>query len=378
MAGKVETAQSSNIFQLSDASNNAEQIKPLSNTAQQDETAIAFLAKNGAATANHRLKTGDAADSSDDRKTAGDFLRDILREQPLIIDKTGAREIKLTLVIKKPTAQMTIADYDSANWKAIFGAAGYGNLSDEEIALAVQTMRENGSVMPTKADLKSLRKADANGILAVTTDRISIEYAKRAAQAVLQYQNYQAKNADLNGLKSKTEVNNISQDMAIGMPYETTRKIVDSTINLPQDSLNSVLSPPVGTRTGSEPNFGRAKIGEMYDELANRKLAEGYTGQLPRINTDAIKYNWQSEMMRRDLNGKLDGDGIKRGDATSTATSILAPLVIGKVLMSAESPQSLKSLGGLPEVESVNSVLATNKANVGIRKFSEYTFTEIQ
>jgi hypothetical protein len=38
-------------------------------------------------------------------------------------------------------------------------------------------------------------------------------------------------------------------------------------------------------------------------------------------------------MMRTDMNGKLDGNGIKRGDVTEGAVTILAPLVIGKVTM---------------------------------------------
>lgn len=61
-------------------------------------------------------------------------------------------------------------------------------------------------------------------------------------------------------------------------------------------------------------------------------------------------------MMHRNLEGKIDGEGIKRGDATSTATAIVAPLVIGKVLIPAESPQSLKTLGGLPEVETASTI----------------------
>jgi hypothetical protein len=36
-------------------------------------------------------------------------------------------------------------------------------------------------------------------------------------------------------------------------------------------------------------------------------------------------------MMRRDINGKLDGNGLKRGNFTEGAVTILAPLVIGKV-----------------------------------------------
>ncbi len=55
-------------------------------------------------------------------------------------------------------------------------------------------------------------------------------------------------------------------------------------------------------------------------------------------------------MMRRDINGKLDGNGLKRGDFTEGAVTILGPLVIGKVSSPFKAPNTLKSLGALPEV----------------------------
>jgi hypothetical protein len=58
-------------------------------------------------------------------------------------------------------------------------------------------------------------------------------------------------------------------------------------------------------------------------------------------------------MMRRDINGKLDGNGLKRGDFTEGAVTIFGPLVVGKVT-SPTQVNTLKSLGALPEVEMVN------------------------
>ncbi len=43
--------------------------------------------------------------------------------------------------------------------------------------------------------------------------------------------------------------------------------------------------------------------------------------------------------MRRDINGKLDGNGLKHGDFTEGAVTILGPLVVGKVT----SPTRLQS-----------------------------------
>jgi Contact-dependent growth inhibition CdiA C-terminal domain len=62
-------------------------------------------------------------------------------------------------------------------------------------------------------------------------------------------------------------------------------------------------------------------------------------------------------MMRTDVNGKLDGNGLKRGDFTEGAVTILAPLVVGKVSSPIKAPNTLKSLGALPEVTSIPKTL---------------------
>jgi hypothetical protein len=41
--------------------------------------------------------------------------------------------------------------------------------------------------------------------------------------------------------------------------------------------------------------------------------------------------DYRSEMMRRDINGKLDGDRLKRGEFTEGSVTILAPLVVGRI-----------------------------------------------
>jgi hypothetical protein len=65
----------------------------------------------------------------------------------------------------------------------------------------------------------------------------------------------------------------------------------------------------------------------------------------PRIGLSRIKANYQSQMMRRNLNGIVDGEGPKAGDTISTGTSIVAPLIIGKVT----TPTRLQSLN-LPKL----------------------------
>ena len=118
-----------------------------------------------------------------------------------------------------------------------------------------------------------------------------------------------------------------------------------------QDTLNAPLFPNFSRRTGAEPNFGRAKIGEMYDKLASRPIKNNGKPPIPRFPTDAelLKYEFQSEMLRRSVfTGKVD-EGIKTGDLITTATSIAAPIAVGKVLTPIKAPQGL----GLPKTASV-------------------------
>jgi Contact-dependent growth inhibition CdiA C-terminal domain len=61
-------------------------------------------------------------------------------------------------------------------------------------------------------------------------------------------------------------------------------------------------------------------------------------------------------MMRTDVNGKLDGNGLKRGDFTEGAVTILAPLVVGRVA-TPTNLNTLKGLNALPEATIVPKAL---------------------
>ncbi|MBA4124007.1 MAG: hypothetical protein H0X72_16310 [Acidobacteria bacterium] len=63
--------------------------------------------------------------------------------------------------------------------------------------------------------------------------------------------------------------------------------------------------------------------------------------------------------MRRNLEGKLDGDGIKRGEFTEAGVTIIAPIVVGAATTPKAAPQSLKTLGGLPE-ETTSASITTS------------------
>jgi hypothetical protein len=78
-------------------------------------------------------------------------------------------------------------------------------------------------------------------------------------------------------------------------------------------------------------------------------------------------------MTRTDVNGKLDGNGIKRGDFTEGAVTILGPLVVGKVSSPIKAPNTLNSLGALPEVE---SSIARQVSTGGLRNEIPLTKTQ--
>ena len=52
----------------------------------------------------------------------------------------------------------------------------------------------------------------------------------------------------------------------------------------------------------------------------------------------------------------FDGKGIKAGQFIETGVTILAPLVVGAAITPSVAPQSLKTLGGIPEVEATETV----------------------
>ncbi len=63
--------------------------------------------------------------------------------------------------------------------------------------------------------------------------------------------------------------------------------------------------------------------------------------------------------MRRDLHGKVDGEGLKAGQAIETGVTVLGPIVVGAATVPKAAPQSLKTLGGIPD--EINTITQTSK-----------------
>lgn len=109
---------------------------------------------------------------------------------------------------------------------------------------------------------------------------------------------------------------------------DLSRVLWNSTVNIAEGAVNTALDAAT-TNGGTNPL-----------SLLNPNR--------PQVDFSGAKSDYRSEMMRRDLNGKLDGDGIKMSQAVETGVTILAPIVVGKVITSKATPQSLKNLGGIP------------------------------
>ena len=236
----------------------------------------------------------------------------------------------------KPAAEMSLSDYEMATDRAIFKQAGYAMLTDEEIQTAVAGIRSHGAVNHGDDGLDKLRAIDNQpGAMFIPTDQATIEYAKRAGQAVLQYREYQAKQSDANQEKAQNEVNQMFADQG--------RVLWNSAVNIAEGVVNTAI---------------------------DAALTNGGTNPLPLLNPNrpqadfsSAKSDYQSEMMRRNLEGKLDGDGIKRGEFTEAGVTILAPVVVGAAIIPKAAPQSLKTLGGLPETEIATTAATTNNVS---------------
>lgn len=144
---------------------------------------------------------------------------------------------------------MTVADYDMAKDRAFFKEAGYAMLTDEEIRMAVSAIKAHGSVNHGGDSLDKLRRIDNQpGWMFVKTDKATIEYAKRAAQAVLQYQSYKA--GELEAAIEKGR--NYATDALGGF--------IQPIVNAPVNIINGVSEP---FRAAERISFGTRYIPEI-------------------------------------------------------------------------------------------------------------------
>ena len=152
--------------------------------------------QNNQAMMNLTQKIKDGTSQKKDL-TVVDFYKEVLERQPFDAETLAKKKVSVVLEGKKPAAQMSLSDYEMAKDRAIFKQAGYSMLTDKEIQMAVAAIKSHGAVNHGSDGLDKLRRIDNQpGVMFTKTDQATIEYAKRAGQAVLQYQQYQAKQTD--------------------------------------------------------------------------------------------------------------------------------------------------------------------------------------
>lgn len=157
------------------ANNNLKTLPPPPANESQANTALNHVTGQVAARQNSASQTTavKGAGGDDTPKTATDFLREIRSRQPFDEAALAKKKTSVELKLSKPPEKLSVADYDAAAWKAIFKEAGYSILTDKEVRIAVQAMKNIGW---TAADngfaLSNLRKARS-------PDRCSSKQTKR-------------------------------------------------------------------------------------------------------------------------------------------------------------------------------------------------------
>ena len=283
----------------------------LSNTKSQNEAVFSNLS--------------DIVNDKTPQKTPLHQLKQSLASKP--IDENLKRKPATVIVNpKKSSDKMTADDYRQAVWQAVFKKAGYAMLTDGEIRQAVSLMKSvTSSITSSGLDLANMRRSDERlKTLTVKTDEFTIELAKRAGEAVWKGSQNEAEKAAQIKTGGKNEVNQITLDQG--------RIVWNSAVNTVEGTINTALDAASAS--------GSATVLPPIDP--NR----------PQVDFSSAKTDYQSQMMRRNLEGKLDGDGIKRGQATETAVTIVAPFVIGGAINSTRGVSSVNSiddLNGLPK-----------------------------
>ena len=198
MANKISDFLQNNIFSARSPENQngnkiSGSVAPSSSpTKDEADAAMRHLADRFAA--RFSAEVGSSGDGGDTAPTITDILRRMQNDPPFDEDSLAKKTFNIPLNLNKPPDDLLLADYDKATWRAIFNKAGYSILSDADIGEAVQALKNVGW-MPEESGfgLNNLRAIDKlPGPMFIKTDQATIEKAKLAGQAVLQYQQIKA------------------------------------------------------------------------------------------------------------------------------------------------------------------------------------------
>ena len=287
--------------------------------------------------------------------TAADFLRKVLAEQPIKTDDNNAKKEHLTMRAEKPSAEMSREDYQLAFRRAVYQKALGGlKLSDEEIRLADKTLIEAGlydAGYNPKHKLETMRAVqDKQGAaIRIEAGRENIERANRAGQAVLQYKQYQAQAANIKKANAQSTANQMLID-PLRLGGNVPVRWLERTLNVPQGILREIdkgeimpgsstarsIGETIGEQITGQPAPSRKTASESIEELTGAKLPAIPDVELPR------PFEYQTDKY------KADGKTGEEVGATAIDILLLKRGIVGKPNA---TPESLKALGGIPEVK---------------------------
>jgi DNase/tRNase domain of colicin-like bacteriocin len=179
------------------------------------------------------------------KKTVTNLYHENLQKDP--IDKNVGRKYNITLglELKKSTNKTTVEDYTKAFDRALFNKAGYTMLTDSEVKTAAAEIKGK-DWKQTNWSLNNLRAIDNKpGQMYANTNQYTIEQAKRAGAAVLQF--------------NKNEAETFDRNQAHGNRYmpEAIGGFAQPIVNAPVNIINGLSEP---FRAGEKMLFGTNNI----------------------------------------------------------------------------------------------------------------------
>ena len=304
------------------------------NTDGQNKTAFEHLGKT----------LSDKPDGAPEpAKTLQNFLDKVLAEQP-IDENLKKKNAVLIIEPNKPPAEMSAADYKRAFHRALLKKAGYENLSEAELTMAMNLH----PVDLKNFDIENLRREDAKpGVMTIDADEFTIAAANRAAQAVLQYQTDRAEKSTEAKAKAESETNQMLiepfklggnvpvrwLERILNTPKELLRQIDKGEI-MPGSSTAKWIGGKIGEYITGKPAPPMKTASESIEELTGAKLPAIPEVELPR------PFEYQTD--------KYKADGKTGEDVGATAIDILL-LKRGIAGKPNTIPQSLDELNGLPK-----------------------------
>lgn len=306
-----------------------------------------------------RLTERFRTDAAEKPKSVAEILDIVLKNQPL--DINAKREtIGLDVKYPKSAKEMMIADYKMAVLRAEYARADLGMLTDAEIMMSETALAAKGFTrkwygFENLGELQDFQKT--GGVF--TTEKAMIQQDVRGGQAVLQYRRIEADKADAAKLKNENETNQMLLDpLRLGGNFPV--RWAERTLNTPRDLLQStldskIISTPGSSQIESAARAGfKAVTGEELPAIPTKgELFKAVTGtdapEIPEVKLPR-PFEYQTEKYKR--------DGKTGEEVGATAIDLL--LLKRGMTGGAKSPQSLKTLGGIPEVEAAAVVTKTS------------------